>query len=188
VLIFFLLISSIFQHGAIEATMIWKETVDKKQKALLALIPEKWRIPNSQLPLESQRSVVSFFETSSLLTSEELVITELKVQELARKIASGEYTATKVCQAYCHRAAIAHQLVNCLLEISFDTAFEQAKELDEYFHKYGRTVGLLHGVPVSLKDQFRVKGLESSIGYVGFLGKVDEQESVLTACLRKAGM
>jgi amidase len=169
-------------------TMSWQANVDKKRKALAALIPEKWRIPVSQLPAESQRSVVSFLKISGLLTVEELTITELTVQELARKIASGEYTAVQVCQAYCHRAAIAHQLVHCLVEISFDAALEQAKELDEYFIKHGQTIGLLHGVPVSLKDQFRVKGLESSIGYVGLLGVIDEEESILTECLRKAGM
>ncbi|CAF2517053.1 unnamed protein product [Rotaria sp. Silwood2] len=167
--------------------MVWEEIVDKKRKALFALIPEKWYIPSGQLPAESQRSVVSFIEQSNLLTAEELAITELTVKQLAGKIASGEYTATQVCQAYCHRAAIAHQLVNCLIEICFDAALEQAKELDEYFQQHGQTVGLLHGVPVSLKDQFRVKGLESSIGYVGWLGTVDEEESILTECLRKAG-
>jgi len=171
-----------------EPTMSWKASVDKKRKALTALIPEKWRIPTSQLPTESQRSAVSFLKNSGLLSLEELIITELTVQELARKIASGEYTAVQVCQAYCHRAAIAHQLVHCLIEICFDAALEQAKELDDYFVKHGRTIGLLHGVPVSLKDQFRVKGLESSIGYVGWLGVVDEEESILTECLRKAGM
>jgi amidase len=168
--------------------MGWEASVDKKRKALSALIPEQWRIPVSQLPPESERSVVSFLKENGLLTAEELTITELTVQELARKIASGEYTAVQVCQAYCHRAAIAHQLVNCLVEICFDAALEQAKKLDEYFTKHGQTVGLLHGVPVSLKDQFRVKGLDSSIGYVGWLGVVDEEESILTECLRKAGM
>lgn len=168
--------------------MGWQESVDKKRKELAALIPEKWRIPSNQLPAESQRSVTSFFENSGLLTTEELVITKLTVQELTQKIALGQYTAVEVCQAYCHRAAIAHQLVNCLVEISFDNALKQAEELDEYFQKNGRTVGLLHGIPVSLKDQFRVKGLGSSVGYIGWLGTVDEEESVLTECLRKAGM
>jgi amidase len=167
--------------------MGWEENADRKRKALAALIPEKWRVPSSQLPDEAQRSVVSFCEKSGLLTAEELTITELTVQKLVEKIALGEYTATEVCQAYCHRAAIAHQLVSCLVEIAFDAALKQAKELDEYFQTHGRTVGLLHGVPVSLKDQFRVKGLESSIGYAGWLGTVDEEESVMTECLRKAG-
>jgi amidase len=168
--------------------MTWEEIFDEKRKALTALIPEKWRILNDQLPNESQRSVVSFFSKYNLLTREELPITELTVHQLAAKIGSGSYIAMQVCQAHCHRAAIAHQLVNCLVDISFDAAFEQAKELDEYIRKHRQTVGLLHGVPVSLKDQFRVKGLDSSIGYVGWLGTIDDEERVLTECLRKAGM
>lgn len=167
--------------------MSWETNVEKKRKALATLIPEQWRIPDNQLPPETQRSFVSFLEQNNLLTSEELTITNMTVQELVQKIATGEFTSVQVCQAYCHRAAIAHQLVNCLVEISFESALARAKELDEYFQKNGRTVGLLHGVPVSLKDSFRVKGLESSIGYTAWLGTTDEEESALTDCLRKAG-
>lgn len=36
--------------------------------------------------------------------------------------------------------------------------------------KNGRPVGPLHGVPISLKDQFHVKGVETSMGYVGWIG------------------
>lgn len=36
-------------------------------------------------------------------------------------------------------------------------AIAQAKELDAYYEKYKKPVGPLHGLPVSLKDQMRVK-------------------------------
>jgi Asp-tRNA(Asn)/Glu-tRNA(Gln) amidotransferase A subunit family amidase len=36
-------------------------------------------------------------------------------------------------------------------------ALKRAKELDEIFEKTGKTVGPLHGLPISLKDQFRIK-------------------------------
>lgn len=36
-------------------------------------------------------------------------------------------------------------------------ALARARELDEYYEKTGEVVGSLHGVPVSLKDQLRVK-------------------------------
>lgn len=167
--------------------MSWQEKVEKKRKTLSALIPERWHIPADQLPPESQRSVVSYIEQNNLLTEEELTITNLTVQDLVQKISSGEFTAVQVCQAYCHRAVLVHQLVNCLVEIMFESALARAKELDEYFQTNGHTVGLLHGVPVSLKDSFRVKGLESCIAYSAWLDTIDEDESVLTECLRKAG-
>ncbi len=66
-------------------------------------------------------------------------------------------------------------------------ALAQAKELDKYYEEHKKPVGPLHGLPISLKDQLRVKGLETSMGYVAWLGKYDEEDSVLTALLRKAG-
>lgn len=57
--------------------------------------------------------------------------------------------------------------VNCLLETFFDAAIEDAKRLDAYFAEHKSPIGPLHGLPVSLKDQFHVKGVETSMGYVG---------------------
>jgi amidase len=31
-------------------------------------------------------------------------------------------------------------------------------------------VGPLHGLPISLKDQFHVKGVDTTMGYVGWIG------------------
>jgi len=58
---------------------------------------------------------------------------------------------------------------NCLHEIMFDQALARAKELDEYLRKYNKPVGPLHGLPVSLKDQFHVKGADTTMGYIGWI-------------------
>jgi amidase len=36
-------------------------------------------------------------------------------------------------------------------------ALARAKELDEYLQKNGKPMGPLHGLPISLKDQCRIK-------------------------------
>lgn len=59
---------------------------------------------------------------------------------------------------------------NCLHEIFFDEALDRAKYLDEYYAKNNKTVGPLHGLPISLKDQFHVKGIDTTMGYVGWIG------------------
>lgn len=53
---------------------------------------------------------------------------------------------------------------NCLTEIIFVSARNRARELDEYLSKHGRPVGPLHGIPISLKDQFCVKGVDTTMG------------------------
>lgn len=60
--------------------------------------------------------------------------------------------------------------VNCLHEIFFDIAVAAATALDAYFAEHQKPVGPLHGLPVSLKDQFHIKGVETTMGYVGWIG------------------
>ena len=57
-----------------------------------------------------------------------------------------------------------------MLDISFCDAIERAKELDAYFKENGKVIGPLHGLIVTLKDQFHVKGRETTLGYVGWVG------------------
>lgn len=53
---------------------------------------------------------------------------------------------------------------NCLTEIFIDRALARARELDVYLSTHGTVIGPLHGLPVSLKDQFNIKGLETIMG------------------------
>lgn len=47
--------------------------------------------------------------------------------------------------------------MNCCHEYFPELALQRAKELDEYLETNGKPMGPLHGLPISLKDQFRVK-------------------------------
>jgi amidase len=76
---------------------------------------------------------------------------------------------------------------NCALEFFPELALSRAKELDDHLQKAGKTVGPLHGHTISLKDQFRVKGLETCMGYVAWIGNYDKTSSVLVDLLLKAG-
>ena len=51
--------------------------------------------------------------------------------------------------------------VNCLHEIFFEAAILDAQKLDDYYSQHQKPVGPLHGLPISLKDQFHVKGVET---------------------------
>ena len=51
----------------------------------------------------------------------------------------------------------------------------------------GTPVGPLHGLPISLKDQISIKGIESTMGYASWVGNYAEQNSVLVDILEAAG-
>jgi len=76
---------------------------------------------------------------------------------------------------------------NCLTEICFDDALEQAKRLDDHLTDHAELVGPLHGVPISLKDQFNVEGYDSTLGYVGRAGKPASSNALLVDVLQRLG-
>ncbi|KAH6679332.1 amidase signature domain-containing protein [Halenospora varia] len=171
------------------AIMDWKTAAQVKRNAVNQLIPTKWKLP-TPLPLASEQRDVTGKYIQQYLTEREVEITETDAVGIVKKTTSGEWTATEVTVAFCHRAALAHQMVNCLHEIFFDAAIADAQKLDDYLKKNGKPMGPLHGLPVSLKDQFHVKGVETTMGYVGWIGtfegkkdtgkeKVFESEMVL---------
>ncbi|KAG5300065.1 amidase [Histoplasma capsulatum G186AR] len=172
----------------------WEVTAKAKRDSVLNLIPEKWRIPTPIPSASELRDVTRYIR--KFLSPREIEITELDLVSLAQRTTNGQWTAVEVTEAFCHRAALAHQFVNCLHEIFFDAALEEAKRLDAYFAVHRKPLGLLHGIPISLKDQFHVKGVETTMGYVGWVGTFQGQkgdprrlvfESELVKELRSAG-
>jgi Asp-tRNA(Asn)/Glu-tRNA(Gln) amidotransferase A subunit family amidase len=85
------------------------------------------------------------------------------------------------------RAAIAHQLTNCLTEVFFDNALKRASELDAHLASGKTPIGPLHGVPVSLKDTFKIRGYDASIGLAALCFKPATENSVLVDCLLNSG-
>ncbi|KAI0128985.1 amidase [Xylariales sp. AK1849] len=165
----------------------WEGLAAAKRQALRDSIPAEWRIPADLLPPDTVDDVTSFPETSGWFTSEELAITNSNVLDLLPKLASGNLKSETVTRAFCKRAAAAHQLTNCLSETCFARGLETAKKLDEHLARTGQPVGPLHGLPVSLKDNFNLVGLDSTVGFVSHIGDAATYESTLADLLREAG-
>ncbi|OSX66101.1 hypothetical protein POSPLADRAFT_1131808 [Postia placenta MAD-698-R-SB12] len=164
---------------------IWKRLVADKRRRQLESIPKDWLI---QVPDEHIVDVTAVPERCGLLSDRELQITNTgDVNEILDKLAKGEWSAVEVTNAFCKRAIIAHQLVNCLTEIFVEKALARAAELDDYLKTTGKTIGPLHGLPVSLKDQFSIKGLEATMGYASYVGRFAQQDAALVEILHECG-
>ncbi|PVH80440.1 amidase [Cadophora sp. DSE1049] len=162
----------------------WKKTAAQKRSQQAQLIPLEWRLPPANL---LPRNTDEFLHSSGLLTPDEVNITELSSTALLQNLASSQLTAVQVARAFCKRAAFAQQLINCCTEILFDEALTRAQALDEHLEQTGRVVGLLHGLPVSLKDIFDIQGRDSTIGWVALIDKPAKENSVLAASLLAQG-
>ncbi|KAI0077058.1 general amidase [Panus rudis PR-1116 ss-1] len=166
----------------------WQVLIEDKRARQATTIPSQWRISPSRLPPSTQLDVTSFPSQCGLLTPRELEITETTdVNLILEKLRNGVWSAVDVTRAFGKRAVVAHQVVNCLTEVFIERALARAAELDEYLKKTGKVVGPLHGLPISLKDQLRVKGLETTMGYVSWIGQYAERNSVLVDILLDCG-
>ncbi|KAK9379517.1 amidase signature domain-containing protein [Kockiozyma suomiensis] len=171
----------------------WQEIAAKKRADREVLL-SPFKLPESELPPPDQLNVYDFISSGgadSLLLDKDKEITEIDdVDELAAKIAAGTYTASEVIRAYIKRATVAHQLTNCFSEVVFEQALERAKFLDEYYAKEGKPIGRYHGVPLTLKDQFNVHGVDTTLGYVGRSNNPvtdKSKEAVLVTIFEKEG-
>ncbi|CAI6022386.1 unnamed protein product [Clonostachys chloroleuca] len=118
---------------------------------------------------DAQRDITGTY-LHKYLTGDEIEITETNTVRIVKKVADGEWRAETVARAFYHRAALAHQYVSCLHEVFLYAAIKDAVALDEHYRKHGKPIGPLHGLPVSLKDQMHVKGVEATMGYMGWIG------------------
>ncbi|KAJ5711670.1 hypothetical protein N7488_005826 [Penicillium malachiteum] len=170
---------------AISSSTSYQEIAAQKRARQLELIPAEWRL--SPIPsVESTPDALTYIR--KILTPTELALTEeTDITVLLRKLSSGELSSLELTQAFAKRAALAHQLTTCCTEILFEEAFATAKEMDEYLAKTGKTTGPLHGLPVSIKDLFSVKGFDTSIGWVGLSNDPAQADKSVARTLRRLG-
>ena len=90
-------------------TNSWQDSARQKREAILAAIPAEWRLKD--LPsVEEQRDVTGDY-IRGFLTEREVEITETDAEKIVGKTTTGEWKAEEVTRAFCHRSALAHQLV-----------------------------------------------------------------------------
>ncbi|KAH8101474.1 general amidase [Cristinia sonorae] len=163
----------------------WQTLCAKRKQKQQDSIPREWKV---DVPADQRASVINCPARAGILTALELEITEtVDVDVLLGKLSSGLWSSVAVTTAFYKRAIIAQQLTNCLTEIFVERALARAKQLDEHLHATGSVLGPLHGLPISLKDQFCMKGLETIMGYASWIGQVSEVDSVLVEILYELG-
>ncbi|KAJ4112182.1 hypothetical protein NW768_011761 [Fusarium equiseti] len=153
----------------------WASLIQQKQADRESRIPNEWRLPQtiiSRVDRDAPVSGFDLFNETAILTEKERYITEAyDATGLLEQLSSGSLTSLEVTTAFCKRAAVAHQLINPLTEVFFDVALKRARECDAFMASNGKPMGRFHGLPISLKDMFMVKGQCATIGFVSYLNK-----------------
>lgn len=177
------------------ATFDFCDVAKGKQANREELIPQEWRASPSQIE-ESKAQAKSKGKPKEwalllpqiCLTPDEVEITESSANHLLKKLWQDKtVSARQVCEAFCKRAVLAHQVTNCFTEICFEEALRAAEQLDEDFEQTKKQAGPLAGLPISIKDNFNMKGLDSTLGFVVWANDPAQSESLLIRILREQG-
>ncbi|KAF4446798.1 putative general amidase [Fusarium austroafricanum] len=147
----------------------WETEAAAKQASTLEKICPAWRLSPTDLDRARQQHDLTGSFIEQFLDEKTILVTSLEISQLLKAVAERKFSATQVATAFCRRTAVAHQINNCLHEIFFDQALERAQYLDDYYTKHGKPLGPLHGLPISLKDQFHMKGVDTTMGYAGWI-------------------
>src|SRR5579859_5043733 len=88
-------------------------------------------------------------------------ITIMSASEIARSIKTGVYSAREVVEAFIERIEAVNPKLNAVIELRFAQARAEADAAD-IARAEGKELGPLHGVPITIKDQFMVAGLATT--------------------------
>lgn len=105
---------------------------------------------------------------------------------LAAAIAAGEVSSREVLDAHVARVEAVDPALNAVTVRLYDEARDAATAADEAVSA-GDDLGPLHGVPVSIKDQFLVRGTPTTLGLPSRADHRADREGPLVTRLRNAG-
>lgn len=113
-------------------------------------------------------------------------VLRLDARGIASSVRNRDVTAVEVVEAHIGRIEQVDPKLNAVVIPLFEEAREQAEVADAAVTR-GDELGPLHGVPVTIKEQYRVAGTQTTLGASAKVGNVYHDEGPLVSALRSAG-
>ncbi len=106
---------------------------------------------------------------------------------LTRLLRDGQVSSRELLAAYISRIERLNPALNAVVTVDPDAAYLAATEADNIRALSSEPLGVLHGLPVSVKDSLAVAGLRSTSGAVELKDYVPAYDAPAVGALRKAG-
>ncbi|MCA9187434.1 MAG: amidase [Planctomycetales bacterium] len=113
-------------------------------------------------------------------------LTAMSAAELAAGIAGKQFTSREVVQAHIDRIEATHEQLNAVVVPRFEQALTEADGADAVVRR-GEPLLPLHGVPITVKEMFDVKGTPTTVGILARRRHVATDDAVMVRRLRNAG-
>lgn len=105
---------------------------------------------------------------------------------LAELIRSGGASSEAVVSAHLEHIDAVNPEINAVVQTRGEAALDEARTADRDLAS-GRPVGLLHGLPVTIKDSFDTAGIVTTGGTLGRRGFIPRTDATVVARLKAAG-
>ncbi|HEX3645167.1 MAG TPA: amidase, partial [Vicinamibacterales bacterium] len=110
----------------------------------------------------------------------------MTIEQFGRRLRARELTAVRVTEGCLRRIEADNPELNAFITVTADQALRQAREADQELAA-GKDRGPLHGVPISIKDLFDVRGVPTTAASRVRDGQPAERDAPAIAHLRLAG-
>ena len=111
---------------------------------------------------------------------------ELSALELRRLIGAKQISPVELMEACIAQIEAINPAINAIAATDFDRALNTAKQAEDALLR-GEPLGLLHGLPLGVKDLQDTAGLLTTYGNIALRGNIPGHDNSLVARLRKAG-
>ncbi|MFW9943063.1 MAG: amidase [Candidatus Thorarchaeota archaeon] len=111
----------------------------------------------------------------------------ISAYDMREKIKTQELTSLEITEMIIERIEKINPIIHAFCTPTFDLARETAKKADDAIKK-GEKIGILHGVPTSIKDLVDTKGIRTTYGCKIFEHNVPKKDEVVVERLKNAGM
>lgn len=105
---------------------------------------------------------------------------------LARRIRDRELSSEEVVQAHLRRIESVNPRLNAVVQLAGEQALKDARAADAAL-AHGQQMGVLHGVPFTVKDWIDAAGLLCTGGDISFRTRVPTEDATVVARMRQAG-
>ena len=110
----------------------------------------------------------------------------LSARQLAAMLRTGEVSSRQTAEAFFAQIKKHNPAYNAIVTLNEAEALAQADQADRS-RAEGQPCGPLHGVPITIKDTYRVKGSRTTAGYLPLKDHIPGTDAVAVTLLKEAG-
>ena len=107
--------------------------------------------------------------------------------KLRQQLLNKHISAVELAQASFAQIAKVNSRLNAMVTLDQEGAMATAKALDQQLAKTGSPQGLLHGLPLAVKDVFNTQGIRTTFGNQNFTDHVPTDDDILVSREKQAG-